>query len=87
MRSWHELAVTDEQLKAVRTPVLVADGTADFNFAGVQPLKTLLPALQVVKIEGATHFGERGAVKRPEFVKAVRDFIAAHRSQLGKDGS
>ena len=90
MRNAHEVAITDEQVKAVRSPVLAVCGTADRNLAGVTPLKTLLPALQVVKIEGASHPSwdtRRGALRRPEFVKAVRDFIAAHRSELEKNGS
>jgi len=40
-------------------------------------LKTVLPSLKVVVIDGATHTGDRGAPRRPEFVKAIRDFIGA----------
>jgi hypothetical protein len=41
-------------------------------------LKSVLPALKVVVIEGATHGGERGALRRPEFVDNLRAFLAAH---------
>ena len=34
---------------------------------------------KLVVIEGATHGGERAAVRYPEFRAAVREFIAAHR--------
>lgn len=78
-RGRHELAVGDEELKAVRVPLLAVVGTADPALRGVQELKDLLPRLQVVTIEGATHVGPpRGAPSRPEFVAAVRSFIASH---------
>ncbi len=37
--------------------------------------KEVMPTLKVVIIGGATHGGERAAVTRPEFVKAIREFI------------
>lgn len=37
-------------------------------------------SLHVVVIDGATHGGARGAPGRPEFVAAVHNFIAAHRT-------
>lgn len=78
-RSYREQVVTDDQLKAVRVPLLAVIGSADPNLRGVQALKVLLPHLQVVTIEGATHVGPpRGAPARPEFMAAVRDFVAAH---------
>jgi hypothetical protein len=45
----------------------------------MQALKRIMPALvRVVVIDGATHSGERGALKRPEFTQAVREFIGSH---------
>ena len=79
-RGNREQVVTDDQLKAVRAPLLAVVGSADPGLPGVQALKTLLPALQMVVVEGASHGGERGAARRPEFVKSVRDLIAAHRA-------
>ncbi len=38
-----------------------------------------MPSLKVVTISGAAHGGERGATGRPEFVSAIREFIAAHK--------
>jgi hypothetical protein len=44
----------------------------------MEALKKMMPALRlVVVIDGATHAGERGALKRPEFVRAVREFVDA----------
>jgi len=44
-------------------------------------LKTVLPSLKLVVIDGATHAGDRGTARRPEFVKAIRDFIDAQRGK------
>ena len=33
-----------------------------------------------VTVDGATHWGDRGILTRPEFVAALRQFIAAPRS-------
>jgi pimeloyl-ACP methyl ester carboxylesterase len=78
-RTRRALAVGDDELKAVRVPLQAIVGTADPAIAGVQALKELLPALRVVAIEGATHVGApRGTPSRPEFVPALREFIAAH---------
>jgi pimeloyl-ACP methyl ester carboxylesterase len=76
-RGDHALAVTNAQLLAVKSPVLAIVGTSDAAAAGVRTLKTAWPALEVVSVEGATHWGERGIPLRPEFVAAVRRFITA----------
>ena len=75
-----EQAVSILEVRALKVPLLAVVGSADPIKAGVETLKTLKPDLKVVVIEGATHSGPRGAPGRPEFVAAVRDFIAAHRS-------
>ena len=78
LRTQRALAVTDAELTAVRVPTLAIIGSADSNLTRVNDLKTVLPSLQVEIVEGATHAGDRGVVRRPEFVKAVREFISAH---------
>ena len=72
-------AVTDVQLAAVRVPTLAIVGSADGALAGVKTLKAAWPALSVVVIDRASHTGDRGAARRPEFVQAVRAFLVAHR--------
>lgn len=62
---------------AVSVPTLGLVGSADRNLEGLQELKKLRPALKLVVIEGATHSGPRGAISRPEFVAAIRDFITS----------
>ena len=53
-------------------------GTLDAVAAG-KAMQAILPSARLVTIEGASHGGERGAVRRPEFIAAVRQFIAEHR--------
>jgi pimeloyl-ACP methyl ester carboxylesterase len=72
-----DLNSTDAEIAAVKVPVLGIMGSLD-NVPSMNQLQTLLPAMKVVVIDGATHAGDRTAVRRPEFVNAVRDFIAAH---------
>jgi pimeloyl-ACP methyl ester carboxylesterase len=71
--------VTPSEIKAVKAPMLAVIGTADPIIAGVKSFKALVPSLKVVEIQGATHSGARGAVARPEFAAAVREFLQANR--------
>ena len=67
---------THSAMAAVRVPTLGIIGSLD-NVPSMNQLKTVLPSLKVVVIDGATHTGDRGAPRRSEFVKAIRDFIGA----------
>jgi pimeloyl-ACP methyl ester carboxylesterase len=83
VRSRRNLAISDAQMAAVRVPVLAVVGSLDPNFARVKHLKAVMPSLKVVVIEGAAHSGATpplGATRRPEFVAAIREFIAAHKN-------
>ena len=73
-------AVTMSEVRALAMPVLMVVGSADPLKAGVNPMTVLKSDIKVVIIEGATHSGLRSAAGRIEFVEAVHDFIAAHRS-------
>ena len=83
-RAGRELAVMDSQMVAVGVPALAIVGTADPTAAGVKALKTAWPALQMMTVEGATHWGDRGILIRPEFTRDLREFIAAHPGKSGK---
>jgi pimeloyl-ACP methyl ester carboxylesterase len=78
-RGRRALVVTDAQLAAVRVPTLGIIGSADPSLSGMNDMKTVLPALPVIVIEGAMHGGERGVLRRPEFLAALREFVAARR--------
>jgi pimeloyl-ACP methyl ester carboxylesterase len=77
-RSLPDLRVTNEKMSAVQVPTLAIVGDADPYLEPVWELKKAMPTLKVVVIENASHGGEHGAMRRPEFVEAVRDFIASH---------
>jgi pimeloyl-ACP methyl ester carboxylesterase len=79
-RSNKDQTVTVAQVRALKMPMLAVVGSADPIKAGIDTFAKVVPTLKVVVIDGATHAGARGAPARPEFVAAVHDFIAAHRS-------
>jgi pimeloyl-ACP methyl ester carboxylesterase len=77
-RGLRGLAVTDGALAAVSIPMLAIVGSEDPAFAGMQALKTLVPALPVVVVDGAAHGGERGVLRRPEFLSTLQQFLRSN---------
>jgi pimeloyl-ACP methyl ester carboxylesterase len=77
-RGFADLAVTFDQVKAITVPTLAIVGRHDGYLAAFRELQTLRPAMRLVVIEGASHGGPKGAMARPEFVAAVREFLAAN---------
>lgn len=75
-----ELAVTDQQAKAVKSPALGLIGTADPAMRDLLQLKAVMPRLaRMVSIEGETH----GSLPRhPEFVLAIQYFLRYHPARL-----
>jgi hypothetical protein len=71
---------TDAEVAGIKIPTLGVIGSLD-NAASMNQLKTVLPSLKVVVIDGATHAGDRTAVRRPEFLKAIREFIDSNREK------
>jgi len=67
----------DEAFAATKVPVLGIVGSEDGSLAGMKELHTLLPAMALVVIEGATHVGPKNAPARPEFAQAIRAFVNA----------
>lgn len=67
--------VTFTQLAGSTVPMLGIVGTADPYIRDFEALKAAKPDLRLVTIEGASH---SAAPSRPEFVRAVLDFLAAH---------
>lgn len=75
VRSSRDLAVTDAEMAKVRVPTLAIVGSADRNLTAVNGLKDVMPSLKVQVVEGATHAGERGVLRRPEFLSALRAWV------------
>jgi pimeloyl-ACP methyl ester carboxylesterase len=82
-RSYGDQAVSLTQMSRVAVPTLGIVGSADQFSTEFTDLKKAMPQMKLVVIQGASHGGSRGAAGRPEFVQAIRDFIAAnHRASV-----
>jgi pimeloyl-ACP methyl ester carboxylesterase len=68
---------TPAQASAVKVPTLGIVGTLDPNRARLEALKKLRADLKLVTVEGATHAGDRGILRRPELTAAIREFVSA----------
>jgi pimeloyl-ACP methyl ester carboxylesterase len=80
MRALKNLAVTEDQLKAVKVPTLAIVGEFDPLRDGVDELKGRLSDLEVVVIAGGDHMD---AFLRPEFIRSLKAFLARH-SESGR---
>jgi pimeloyl-ACP methyl ester carboxylesterase len=78
-RSTLDQVVSEAAMAAVTVPVLGIVGTADPYLKEFQELKVAMPLLRLVTIEGASH---GSAPARPEFIAALRAFLAEHPARL-----
>ena len=76
-RALGEQAFTPAEAAAVKVPTLGIVGSLDPYLSNFRELQQLRPDMSLVVVENASHGGETGAMRRPEFVAAVREFIAA----------
>jgi pimeloyl-ACP methyl ester carboxylesterase len=78
MRARRALLVSDAEIASVRVPTLAVVGAADPALPRVQAMAKRWPGLEVEVVPGATHptVHERGVPRRPEFVRAIRRWIA-----------
>jgi pimeloyl-ACP methyl ester carboxylesterase len=74
-RSNRDQVVTQARMAAVKVPTLGIVGTADPYMKDFNELKRVMPQMKLLLIEGASHVN---ATRRPEFVKAVEEFLAVH---------
>ncbi len=79
-RGKSEHSVTDQQLKAVGVPVLAIAGSLDGALPAVKHLGDVVANVKVVVIDDAVHAtaDPRSAARRPEFLAALKTFLAAH---------
>ncbi|HWG44625.1 MAG TPA: alpha/beta hydrolase [Gemmataceae bacterium] len=78
VRGWKALAVTDEQLKANKVPVLALIGANDPLKKSVDDLKDRMKNLHVVVIDKADHIT---AFVNPNFIKSLSQFLDEHRQR------
>jgi pimeloyl-ACP methyl ester carboxylesterase len=76
-RANRDQVVADAQMAAVRVPTLGIVGSEDPYIASFHSLARVMLSLHIHVIAGATH---NNAVARPEFLRAVQDFLLAHDS-------
>ena len=69
------LWASEERLRANRLPALAVVGELDPLRASVDRLASIMGNLKVVVVPGANHMF---AVRRPEFLEALKTFLAAH---------
>ncbi|HEY2838712.1 MAG TPA: alpha/beta hydrolase [Pirellulales bacterium] len=75
VRGMPEFAVTEETLKANKTPTLAIIGEIDPLKAGVDEMEQVMANLKVVVIDGADHMT---AFNKPEFLGSLKPFLAEH---------
>jgi pimeloyl-ACP methyl ester carboxylesterase len=80
VRTFGAMTLTPAEIAALRMPILVITGSEDLPESRISAFEGLKPRPESVVIDGATHGGAQGALRRPEFVSAVRAFLLAHRS-------
>jgi pimeloyl-ACP methyl ester carboxylesterase len=67
------LLTTDAALKAATFPMIEIIGTLDPSVSQVEPLRKAHPQIKMLVLEGATHGGEQGVLRRPETMTALRE--------------
>jgi len=70
------LVVSKERLSNTSLPILSIVGSEDPAMEAVMEFKNVVPAMELVVIEGASHLSTPG---RPEFVRSIQDFLGRSR--------
>jgi pimeloyl-ACP methyl ester carboxylesterase len=61
---------------SVVVPTLAIVGTDDPMKAGLDTLVRIRPSVKLVVVNGATHAGPRGILRRPELLAALHGFLS-----------
>jgi pimeloyl-ACP methyl ester carboxylesterase len=80
-RSRADQVIARAAAAAVRVPTLGIVGSDDPERAGLEELVRLRPSVKLVVVDGATHGGAQGILRRPETTAALREFLALHASR------
>lgn len=84
IRSMTSFTVTEQQLRANRVPTLAIIGEIDPLKVTVDELSQVMPNLEVRVIKDADHMR---AFMRPEFMAALRAFLAKHSTQTAAESN
>jgi pimeloyl-ACP methyl ester carboxylesterase len=77
-RGFKYLGYSPPRVAATKVPAIGIVGSADPYYPAFQALQKQWPQLELVVVDGAGHGGPDGAMRRPEFLAAVRRFIGAN---------
>jgi hypothetical protein len=72
-------------MRQLKVPVLAIAGSKDAFLANAKDAASFLSNAKVVEIPGATHAGATGALYRPEFIGAIREFLSEHAHPMPED--
>ncbi len=75
LRGFGDFATSEAAMTAIAAPTRVIVGTNDDLKRRVEQWKSIVPGLDVLYVEGATH---QGCVFAPEFKNGILEFVAAH---------
>lgn len=75
LRGFTEFGTSEAAMKAIAAPTKVIIGTSDGLTRRVDLWKEIVPSLDVLYVDGATH---QGCVFAPEFKQGILDFVSAH---------
>ena len=78
-RGYRTLIVQDSALASVQVPMIVLIGSEDASAAGSPAFTKAHPHIRTLIVPGAQHGGPQGVMRRPEFMAALREFLAAAR--------
>ena len=78
-RGYRTLIVQDSALSSVPVPMMVLIGSEDASAPGVPAFTKAHPHIRTLVVPGAQHGGPQGVMRQPEFMAALREFLAAAR--------
>ena len=78
-RGYRTLIVEDRALASLAVPMMVLIGSEDASALGVPAFAKAHPQIRTLIVQGAQHGGPQGVMRRPEFMTALREFLAAAR--------
>jgi pimeloyl-ACP methyl ester carboxylesterase len=77
-RGYRTLIVQDSALVSARVPMMLLIGSEDSLAGGAPAFAKAHPHVRTLILPGAQHGSERGVMRRPEFIVALREFLATY---------
>ena len=74
---FHELVITEEEVKNIKIPTITIIGSEDRYIPRVKEMKILMQEMELLIIEGEKH-GLRNLAPHPEFLETIKRFLSKH---------